>query len=397
MQLGTLMFHAGSGAPHATDLVRGRRPGSLEDFRELIQLSESLGLFHAAPPIVEPQDVTPNLRHLKMTEAMLLHSSKVPSIYARGTPQVHDCFDLIQDFRGLSQEVFQANPWCYTVINSNSPRQLDIPMAQGLIDFAAAGQLSIITPFTLMGAMAPITVEGALTLSHAEALAAITLTQLVRSGAPVMYGTFTSNVHMKSGAPAFGTPEHFLGSAGAGQLARHLGLPWRSASGSAANLGDAQGANETQFATWGSLLGGATAILHAAGWLEGGLAISYEKLITDAEILAMIATLCAPKEETVDQLALDAIAEVAPGSHFFETQHTLDRYATAFYNPLVHRYDNIGTWTEKGGIDATTRATKIWQDLLATPIDLGHSSASLGRLEVLIHKRIQAGGAMPIS
>lgn len=170
--------------------------------------------------------------------------------------------------RGLSEDDFRDRVHCYTVINTNSPRQLDIPMAQGIIDFARAGQVSIITPFCLAGAMAPITVAGALTLQHAEALAGITLAQLSRRGAPVVYGSFSSNVDMKSGAPAFGTPEHVKATLGAGQLARHLGLPWRSGGGTAANVSDAQAAHESQFALWGSVLSGATVCIHAAGWLE---------------------------------------------------------------------------------------------------------------------------------
>jgi trimethylamine--corrinoid protein Co-methyltransferase len=170
----------------------------------------------------------------------------------------------------VDEETFRDNVYAYTIINTNSPRTLDVPMAQGLIDFARAGQLSIVTPFTLMGAMAPITVAGAITLSHAECLASITLTQLARPGAPVCYGTFTSNVDMKSGAPAFGTPTHFQASLAAGQMARMLGLPWRSAAGSASNLNDVQAANENQLGLWGCLLAGATVIIHSAGWLEGG-------------------------------------------------------------------------------------------------------------------------------
>ena len=185
--------------------------------------------------------------------------------------------------------------------------------------------------------MAPITVPGALTLSHAEALAAITLAQTADPGAPVMYGTFTSNVHMKSGAPAFGTPEHVQATALAGQLARHIGLPWRSASGSASTSNDAQGANETLMGAWGNVLAGATTVLHAAGWLEG-LAISYDKLITDIEALQMIAELCQPPAEEAEELGLEAIADVQPGGHFFETPHTMARYRQAFYPPLVHDY-----------------------------------------------------------
>ena len=280
-ELGSLIFQPGAGAPHATDLVRGRRPGSAEDFVEYTKLNQHFDVLQMLSPSVEPQDVPVHLRHYFTTQTQLTLSHKFPFIFSRGTPQVMDCFEMLRDFRGVSDEQFAANPHCYTIINTNSPRTLDIPMAQGLIDFARHGQMSIVTPFTLMGAMAPITVAGAITLSHAEALAAITLTQLVNPGAPVCYGTFTSNVDMKSGAPAFGTPTHYQASLAAGQLARLTGLPWRCAAGSASNSNDVQAANENQMGLWGCLMAGATVVIHSAGWLEGGLSVSYEKLITE--------------------------------------------------------------------------------------------------------------------
>lgn len=285
MELGTLSFQPAGGVPNITDLKRGRRPGSLESYQEMIRLTQHFDVFQLAGPSVEPQDSPIHLRHYDTIRLQMLEPEKVPFIFSRGTPQVMDCFEMIRDFRGVSDHEFLTNPYCYTIINSNSPRVLDIPMAQGLIDFARLGQVSILTPFTLMGAMAPITAAGAITLSHAEALAGITLTQLVNLGAPVMYGTFTSNVDMKSGSPAFGTPEHFRASVMAGQLARLLGLPWRCAGGSAANVNDAQAANENQMGVWGCVLAGATTVVHSAGWLEGGLTVSLEKLITDVEVL----------------------------------------------------------------------------------------------------------------
>ncbi|MGB1036920.1 MAG: trimethylamine methyltransferase family protein, partial [Candidatus Puniceispirillales bacterium] len=294
LALGKLVFQPGAAAPYATDLERGRRIGSARDFRELVKLTQHFSCFHMMPPLVEPQDIAPEYRHFTMMDAMLTESDKVPCIFSRGTAQIEDGFEMIRLFRGISMEEFTSDPWCYTIINTNSPRILDAPMAQGLIDFARARQLSIVTPFTLMGAMAPITVAGAMTLSHAEAMAAIALVQITEPGAPVCYGTFTSNVDMKSGAPAFGTPEHVRASLVAGQLARKIGLPWRCASGSAANINDVQAASETQFGLWGCLMAGATIIIHSAGWLEGGLTLSYEKLITDSEVLKMVEHLSRP-------------------------------------------------------------------------------------------------------
>ena len=397
MELGSMIFQPGAGCPHATDLTRGRRPGTEQDFRELITLTQHFDVLHVIPPLVEPQDVPIHLRHYAMTKGQMELTDKLPFVFARGTGQVEECFEMLRDTRGLTDAEFSAASRCYTIINTNSPRQLDIPMALGIMDFARHGQMAIITPFTLMGAMAPITVAGAMTLSHAEALAAITLGQLVNPGAPVCYGTFTSNVDMKSGAPIFGTPEHFKASLAAGQLARYIGLPWRCASGSAANLGDVQAANETQFGTWGCLLAGATVTLHAAGWLEGGLTISYEKLITDVEVLQMVAELCTQTPAEDADIALGALEEVQPGGHFFGAAHTMERYQTEFYDPLVADFANFGTWQERGSVDATTRATDIWQRILRDFSPPPNDPDRLDALTRYIAHRTEAGGCAPVS
>ncbi len=397
LEPGSLVFQPGAGAPHATDLVKGRRPGTASDYNDLTKLTQHFDALHMLPPLVEPQDVATNVRHYFTMESQLTLSDKLPFIFSRGTPQVEQSFELLRDFRGLSDDEFASETHCYTIINTNSPRQLDIPMAQGLIDFAKAGQVSIVTPFTLMGAMAPITVAGAITLSHAEALAAITLTQLAKPGAPVLYGTFTSNVDMKSGAPAFGTPEHFRASLAAGQLARLIDLPWRSAAGSAANLNDAQAANETQFGLWGCLMAGATVVIHAAGWLEGGLTVSYEKLITDMEVLQMVADLCTEAQAGDAEIGLDALAEVQPGGHFFAASQTMARYQTEFYEPLVADWSNFGSWTEAGERDASTRATEIWQRILRDEKGPTLNGDRVAEMRDTIRRMTDAGGAEPVS
>ena len=397
-QLGRMMFQPGAGAPHATDLVRGRRPGSAKDFAEYTKLNQHFDVLQMLSPSVEPQDVATNVRHYFTTETQLTLSDKFPFVFSRGTPQAMDCFEMLRDFRGASDTEFAANPHCYTIINTNSPRTLDIPMAQGLIDFARHGQLSIVTPFTLMGAMAPITVAGAVTLSHAEALAAITLTQLTHPGAPVCYGTFTSNVDMKSGAPAFGTPAHFQASLAAGQMARLTGLPWRSAAGSASNINDVQAANENQMGLWGCLMAGATVIIHAAGWLEGGLSVSYEKIITDVEVLNMIAELCAGKQAGADEIGFDnALTHVDPSGHFFASPQTMARYDTEFYEPIVHDYANFGTWTERGARDTSARATDVWQGIVGNDTPIPVDGDKLEALQDFIARRTAAGGAPPES
>jgi trimethylamine--corrinoid protein Co-methyltransferase len=252
-------------------------------------------------------------------------------------------------------------------------------MAEGLMALAEHGQVIVITPFTLAGAMSPVTLAGALALQHAEALAGIALCQIIRPGVPVMYGGFTSNVDMKSGSPAFGTPEYAKAAQASGQLARHIGVPFRSSNVTASNLVDAQAAYESMMSLWGALMGGAHLIEHAAGWLEGGLTASFEKLILDAEMLQMMAEYFTPIEVTKDTLALDAIREVGPAGHFFGTAHTLERYENAFYVPLVSNWEDFETFTERGRRDATGRANQIWKQILADyekpPLDPGTDEA----------------------
>jgi trimethylamine---corrinoid protein Co-methyltransferase len=207
-------------------------------------------------------------------------------------------------------------------------------------------QAVVITPFTLAGAMAPVSLAGALALQNAEALAGITLTQLVSPGSPVMYGGFTSNVDMRSGSPAFGTPEYVKAAMAGGQLARRYGIPYRSSNATAANAVDAQAAYEAEMSVWGAVMGGSNLVMHGAGWMEGGLVASFEKLVVDVEILQMMSEFLTPIRVDEAELGLEAIAEVGPGGHFFGSPHTLERYETAFYSPLIStgRTTRPGSW-----------------------------------------------------
>ena len=384
------------GAPHISDLDRGKRPATLEDTRNIIRLSEHFDVIHLQSPNVESQDIPVHLRHYQVTESQLSLSRKPFFIYARGTAQVEDAFAMTRIAYGLSQQEFEAKPWCYTIINTNSPRQLDVPMCQGIIDFARAGQAAVITPFTLAGAMAPVTMPGALVLQHAEALAGIVLSQSVRPGAPVVYGSFTSNVDMKSGSPAFGTPEFVQAAFGAGQLARHIGLPWRGSAATASNVADEQSVYEYLMSAWGSILGGVNMMVHAAGWLEGGLTGSMEKFILDIEMLQTFAEIFEPLASSDAELAYDAIAAVEPGSHFFGCEHTMERYQTAFYEPLVSDWSNFGQWSDNGSLTATQRANGIWkqilQDFEAPALDQARSE----ELQAFIERRSAEGGAAMI-
>ena len=385
------------GPPYAMDTARGKRSGTFEDFRNFVRLAQSFDVIHMTGPSVEPQDIAPDLRHLRMMRVQVLDSDKPTFVYARGAGQVADAFEILRLRHGLDEAAFRARPHTYTVINTNSPLILDIPMCQGLIDFAAAGQICIITPFTLSGAMAPVTIPGALVQQHAEMLAGLVLTQTVRPGAPVVYGGFTSNVDMKSGAPAFGTPEYVRACWGTGQLARLVGLPWRSSASCVSNAPDAQAIWETQMSLWGALTGGANIVIHAAGWLEGGLSASYEKFILDIEQLRHMAELMQPVRWDDGELALEAIREVGSGGHFFGTAHTMERYRTAYYAPWVSDWSNYGQWEETGSRTATERAHDLWQQVLAEFRPRAVDPGTVEAIDAFIARRVEEGGAPPVS
>jgi len=392
-----VVFAPVGGPPHAVDLDRGRRAGTLEDFCDLLRLSQAFDVIHVTSQQVEPQDIDVTLRHLETTKWYLLLSDKVPFIYSRGRGQVTDCFEMLRLGLGLTPEEFAASPHCYTVINTNSPRQLDIPMALGIIQFAEWNQPSIITPFTLAGAMAPVTLAGALVMQHAEALAGIVLSQVVQPGAPVVYGAFTSNVDMRSGAPAFGTPEAAKAAFASGQLARHIGLPWRSSGVSTSNTPDAQAGYESMMNMMGAVLGGANFVLHTAGWLESGLSASYEKFILDVDMAQMYAELFAPLSVANPEMGLEAITEVLPGGHFFGHQHTLDRYEHAFYEPLVWTRHNFGQWTEGGALTAAQRANAIWKQVLSDFEPPPIADEVVAAVDEFLARRSREGGAPPES
>ncbi|MFI4889324.1 MAG: trimethylamine methyltransferase family protein [Steroidobacterales bacterium] len=394
---GHVAFAPTSGPPNIMDSARGRRAGTLEDFCNMMKLCQSFEVIHVLGGATEPQDIPVRARHLEVTRAQLMLTDKIPFVFSRGHGQVADNFELIRLAHGISAEEFRSRPYTYTVINTNSPLQLDIPMADGILDFAAAGQVLIITPFTLAGAMAPVTIAGALTLAHAEALAGLTLAQIVRPGAPIVYGSFTSNVDMKSGSPAFGTPEYVKAAFGAGQMARFQGLPWRSSNATAANTPDAQSAYESQMSLWGALFGGCNFILHAAGWLESGLTTSYEKFILDIEMLQMFAEVFQPVGAAPSDLAIDAVAEVGAGGHFFGCAHTMERYRSAFYAPLVSDWRNYGAWSEDGAKTATERASTIWRSTLEHYVPPARDPAIVEALNAYVDRRTAEGGAAPVS
>jgi trimethylamine--corrinoid protein Co-methyltransferase len=371
---GHAVFTSVGGPAYAMDMDRGRRNGSYEEMCDFIRLVQSLDILHQeGGGGFEAMDLPAASRHLDLfyAECTLLDKNWIP--WTMGREQTLDAIGMAAISLDADLDDLVAEPALCGIINTNTPLQLDIPMAEGLIAMAEHGQAVAVTPFTLSGAMAPVTLAGALALQHAEAMAGIALAQIVRAGAPVLYGGFTSNVDMKTGSPAFGTPEYLQAAQASGQLARRLGVPLRSSNVNAANCPDAQAAYESCLSIWGAISGQASMIKHAAGWLHGGLTASFEKLIIDAEVLQMVAASLEPFEVDAETLALDAIREVGPGGHFFGSEHTMERYETAFYAPLLSDWSNYETWLEAGSINTEQRANRIWKQLLAEyeqpPID----------------------------
>jgi trimethylamine--corrinoid protein Co-methyltransferase len=392
---GASTFFCSTGGPaFVMDNERGRRSGTFAEFCDYLKVVQSLDIVHqeGGGPF-EALDLPAQDRHLDYYLAQITLLDKNWQPQTLGRLRVLDALDMTAVAFGVDREGMRDITALSGVINTNSPLQLDIPMAQGLMTLAEYNQVAVVTPFTLAGAMGPITLAGSLALQHAEAMVGIVLTQLVRPGAPAMYGAFTSNVDMRTGSPAFGTPEYTLAAQASGQLARRLGIPYRSSNATAANDVDAQAAYESQMSLWGALTGGAHMILHGAGWLGGGLVGSFEKLILDAEMMQMMAAYFEGFSVTDADLAFDAIREVGPGGHFFGAAHTLERYTTAFYTPLLSNWDNYETWVERGRVDARQRAGQIWRSLLDAyeppPID----DAVVAELHEIVARRKAEGGA----
>lgn len=361
-----IVFATTSGPAYSTNLDRGRRPGTLTDCEELTRLSHVFNVLHNVPyGQVEPTDLPVMTRHLDYIHMLIRTTDRALMCPGRGARVAGDCVDMAAILFG-AHDIIRQRPAILTVINVNSPLRYDEAMSAGLITYARAGQVVVVTPFILAGAMGPITMAGAIAQQNAEALAGIALAQLVRPGAPVVYGGFTTDTHMRSGNPAFGTPEGAWATLIGGQLARRYRLPYRSSGGlNSSCLPDAQAAYESMMSLWPAVLAHTNFVLHAAGWLEGGLTASYEKFIIDVEMLAMMESLLNGFEIDDDTLALPYIEQVGPGGHHFDTEHTLARYSTAFYNPLVSSRQPYGAWEESGGLDAAQRAHRKWKELLA--------------------------------
>ncbi len=387
-------FGSVASAPNSFDRAGGRRPGNIGDYRNFIRLGQTFDTIHfwGGYP-VEPIDVHASVRHLDALFDMLTLSDKPIHAYSLGRERNLDAIEMIKIARGVDEATLEREPSLFTVINSSSPLRLDGPMLEGVIQMAQRNQVVVLTPFTLAGAMAPVTLAGALAEQHAEALAGLVMTQVVRSGAPFVYGGFTSNVDMKSGAPAFGTPEYMKTAIVGGQLARRLGLPYRSSNANAANALDAQAAYESVFSLWGAIMGGVNFLMHGAGWMEGGLQASFEKMALDADLLGMVAQFLRPLRVEESELALEAMREVGPGGHFFGAEHTQSRYRTAFFAPMLSDWRNFESWREAGSPTVADAAERIVADRLRLYEPPPFEPERREALEAFVARRKAEGGA----
>ena len=389
-----IVFNMMASAPNCSDTDQGRRAGNQEDYRNFLRLAQMHNVLNVTGGYpVEPVDIHASVRHLDCIQDYITLTDKAYCIYSLGEERVSDAIEVTRIAHGLTHEQMRDQACMFSIINTNSPLQLDIPMMQGLMALSEMGQPVVITPFTLAGAMAPVTIAGAVTLQNAEALAGVAFTQMVRPGAPVMYGGFTSNVDMKTGSPAFGTPEYMKAQHIGGQLARRYGIPYRSSNVCAANTVDSQAAYEAVFSLWGAINGGANMLMHGAGWLEGGLCCSYEKVILDIDLLQMISEFLQPVSTSIDDLALEAINEVGPAGHFFGTEHTQARYRDAFYSPILSDWRNFETWQEAGSPIAIERANAEWKKRLASYEAPVLDPAIRDELDAFVAKRKAEGGA----
>ncbi len=391
-----MVFVNVSSPPNAMCLDKGRRVGNFEDFENLVKLTQYFNCIHVAGGYpVEPVDIHPSVRHLDCLYSKLTLTDKVAHAYSLGKERVEDTMEMVRIAGGLTHEQFDAQPRMYTNINSTSPLKHDLPMIDGAMRLARRGQPVTVTPFTLAGAMAPVTMAGAVAQSIAEGLAAIALLQYINPGTPCIIGTFTSNVDMKSGAPAFGTPEYMRATQMTGQMARYYGLPLRATNACASNAPDGQAMWESCNSLWSAVQSNVNMVYHAAGWLEGGLIASYEKFVMDCEVLQQIQRYMEPVLTATgpNDIAIDAIKDVGSTGHFFGIEHTQERYETAFYSPFLSDWRNYEQWELDGSKWTAQRANKIWKDILnefeAPAID----PAIDEELQAFVAKRKEEGGA----
>jgi trimethylamine--corrinoid protein Co-methyltransferase len=358
-----MVFSAVYGCPFVRDGLE-RRDATYQDFENLVKLAQSFPqLDSPGGTICEPNDKPLDSRHLDMVYALLTLSDKPFMGSVTSGPNAADSIAMAEMVFG--RESLEETPAMISLINVNSPLRYDDRMLSALIEYAKARQALIITPFLLMGAMSPVSVVATLAQQVAEALAGIALVQTIRPGSPVVFGSFLSNTDMQSGSPSFGTPESAVGLLCTGQIARRLGLPFRSGGGlTSSQVVDAQAGYEAMMTMWPTFLAGTNFVMHAAGWLESALVSCYEKFIMDVEILRELYQVFQPLRVDEEALAYSAHQEVGQGGHFLGAVHTLERFRTCFYRPILSSTDNYQRWERNGGLDTAARANELWKKTL---------------------------------
>ena len=392
-----ILFGNVSSPPSYWDYATKKKvSGTRQMCKNLLKLSQYFNCIHFVGGYpVEPVDIHASTRHLDVLYDKLTLTDKVAHAYSLGKERIEDVMEMVRIAGGHSHEEFEENPKLYTNINSTSPLKHDYPMLDGWMRMARRNQGLIVTPFTLAGAMAPVTMAGAVAQSIAEALCAVALAQWIRPGAACAIGTFTSNVDMKSGAPAFGTPEYMRATQMTGQMARFYKLPMRASGVCAANVPDGQAMWETSNSLWSAVQSGTHLIYHAAGWLEGGLIASPEKFIMDCEILQQIQRYMEPETYATkpDDVALEAIRAVGNDGHFFGIQHTQARYETAFYQPFLSDWQNYEAWEVAGGIWTAERAHNLFHQIMEEFEPPYIDPAVHEALKEFVERRKSEGGA----
>ena len=353
------------GAVYGPPFVREgevRRDATMEDFRSFTKLAQSFDALDSAGGVIcEPSDAPLDSRHLDMTYALQTLTDKVYMGNVVSGVNAADTIAMTSILFG-SRESIEETPATISLINCNSPLRWDDRMLEAQFEYSAANQAVVLTPFILMGAMSPVTIPAALVQQIVEALSGIALSQLIRPGSPVIFGSFLSNIDMQSGSPTFGTPESGIGLLCTGQIARHFGLPFRTGGGlTSSQVPDAQAGYEALMTMMPTFLAGANWVMHSAGWLEGGLVAGYEKFIADVEILQMLQHEFTPLEIDEDSMAFGAHEEVGHGGHFLGAMHTMERFRTCFYRPMLSSSENYERWMRNGGRDAAARAGEIYK------------------------------------
>jgi trimethylamine--corrinoid protein Co-methyltransferase len=368
------------GSPFVRDLEQGRRYGSLADFRKLVMLTHQLApLHHSGFVTCEPCDVPVSTRHLDMLFAHMTLTDKPHLGAITEKSRAEDSVAMARLLHG--PEVFDSNCVILGNVNTNSPLLVDKVVTEAAEVYCGAGQGIIAVPFILSGAMGPVTTAAAIAQALAEAMSVGAYTQLVRAGAPFILGNFLSSMNLRSGAPTFGMPEPLMSNLVIGQLARRLNLPLRCGGAlTASKVPDFQAAAESADSMLSTVLGGANFVLHAAGWLEGGLATGYEKMVLDADRLGAYEVVLRGFATDDDSLGTDAYGDVEPGGHFLGSAHTLGHYTSAFYEAALSDSDSVEKWEETGSKDAARRAYERWNKLLA---DYATPALDAGRLEAL--------------